>query len=172
MFAPMLTQRLKRPLEIQPRSAIWLSAHEHRVVPGIAHGITQVVPLRHRLECFQLRELRQRDHAVRIETPAIKGVAVLGPARRRKDAADAPRLEHTCDLQHRDPEIRDVLERLSGNDDVSRSAGHLAPHVRCAQNDVNVGTGGHVEADVRPERLGEYLTVAAVHVLTANIQDA
>ena len=84
-----------------------------------------------------------------------------------------PGLEHTCDLQHRDPEILDVPNAWPEMDDVSRSAGHLVPHVRRAQNDVNVGTGGHRPGRCIDQSGSENIwTVAAVHVLTANIQDA
>ena len=55
-----------------------------------------------------------------------------------------PPVLSTRDLQHRDPEILNVLERLAGNDDISRVAGHLFPsgvRERCQR-----WADGHVQA--------------------------
>ena len=65
-----------------------------------------------------------------------------------------------------------MLERLAGNHHIRRCARDLAPRIRRAQDDVHVRAWGHVETGVHPRRRREEVSVAAVDVQTADVEDS
>ena len=64
-----------------------------------------------------------------------------------------------------------MLKRLARDDDIRAFLSDLAPIVRIGQDDIDIGAGCEIDADISPRRQGEKRPVTAVDVLTAEIKN-
>lgn len=159
------------PLEILPASEISLRADEERVVPAIAVDVTEIMPLSTCLQYLESGKPSERAHTVGVKAPTINWVSMFKARRRRDDATDAVDGQHAGYFEHRDPEVLDVLKRLTRYNNVNRRAGDFVPYIRTPSHDIHVGAGNHIEANIGPRWRREDGSIAAIDVLTSHVKD-
>ena len=110
--------------------------------------LRQLLPVSVSVQHFQRGVARESAKTICKNSPAIEREAVLGPARRRDNAADAARLKNASNLKDRFPKELRMFEGLTRDEHVNTLRLQFAPMIGLAQDQVDILPRGEVDANI------------------------